>query len=351
MTRTLLLSLSPSRVFVGLVFLLSSLLVPILSQTTCGTTPIDLSTPGTAPLAVSVTGSTGFSYLTALTDGNTNTASYATQPIVTSGVTCAAPAWVKMDLGTLRVITSITLWHYYPDRRNCGQTLEISDTGVFGGEQVSILNTGSDYGPTEYSDGNTYPVNNVVGRYIRHFIGPSNSETAQVRLLEMKVMGYPCSSSSDLNLPTAPPTQTQTQCGSSPIDLTTNQNLLITGSPQFSYLRSLINGVTDAALHSTQVFSPTFIPLTATCSSPYFVTIDLGTLRVITSITVWHYYSDRRYCGQTLEISDTGAFNNEQVYVMNSGSGYGPSEYSDGNTYSVNNVVGRYIRHLVGPSS
>jgi hypothetical protein len=317
-----------------------TLLCTVVSQPTssptlsCGLTAVDLTT--NKNLAIDAT--SGFTNLAALTNGVTNASLWKSLPYLDSA-TCSNPSFVTIDLGSLKVITSITVWHYYLDtRRYCGQTLEISSTGVFGGEQTYIMYTGTSYGPSEYSDGNTYSVSNVLGRYVKHKVG-SNTFNPGVHILEMKVMGYPCSSLVDL------PTPSSTACGDTPVDLTTNKNLLVTGSPELSYLRTLIDGITDSSLYSTQTnpFS------TATCASPYFVTIDLGEVRIISSVTVWHYYTDgRAYCGQTIELSLTGEFNSEQTFLYDTGTGYGPAETSSGNTVAANKVPARYVRHKVG---
>ena len=52
------------------------------------------------------------------------------------------------------------------------------------------------------------------------------------------------------------------------------------------------------------------------CSDQRFVTVDLGQFYEVGEIQLWNYYGDkRRYCGQALVVSNTGAYAGEQVVV------------------------------------
>jgi hypothetical protein len=85
-------------------------------------------------------------------------------------------------------------------------------------------------------------------------------------------------------------------------------------------------------------------------------------------VTIWHYYgNDRAYCSQKVAISDTGEFSGEETVVMDTGTcsgwctypitctnaeagdctpdNYGPTETADGNQFTWEPVVGRYVRH------
>ena len=49
-----------------------------------------------------------------------------------------------------------------------------------------------------------------------------------------------------------------------------------------------------------------------TCVESAYMTVDLGTQKEITGVTIWHYYgNDRAYCNQKLALSKTGVFGGE----------------------------------------
>lgn len=75
-----------------------------------------------------------------------------------------------------------------------------------------------------------------------------------------------------------------------------------------------------------------------------YVTVDLGSEYVVTSVTLWHYYADvRQYCSQSLLLSTTGAFAGEEVQVYSTGTGYGPVETAEGHTINFNATTARCV--------
>eukprot|EP01047_Picozoa_sp_COSAG01_P017021 COSAG01_NODE_889_length_12914_cov_3.351775_1_plen_4223_part_10 len=82
------------------------------------------------------------------------------------------------------------------------------------------------------------------------------------------------------------------------------------------------------------------------CSKPLYVTVDLGSIQIVEYATVWNYYADkRRYCGQKLALSLTGAFTGEELVVMDDKGAYGPVETAAGRTTAFRPIRTRYARY------
>ena len=83
------------------------------------------------------------------------------------------------------------------------------------------------------------------------------------------------------------------------------------------------------------------------CADSKYVTIDLGAYYTVGAVTIWNYYADnRKYCGQKLATSTTGVFGSlDAKVVMNTGTKYGPMETVNGNTYTFQPRLARYVRY------
>ena len=82
------------------------------------------------------------------------------------------------------------------------------------------------------------------------------------------------------------------------------------------------------------------------CEERLYITIDLGAVYTINSVTVWHYSGDtRRYCGQKVAISSTGDFTGEETTVYDTGSDFGDVEQDGGFVMEFPATTGRFIRH------
>jgi hypothetical protein len=112
--------------------------------------------------------------------------------------------YVDLDMGALHSVTSVTVWHYYVDvRKYFRQTIEISETGAFSGEQVYLYNVPE--GPVETAAGNTVIASPAIrGRYIRHRCG-RNSVNTWINIIEIEVNGRPTG-----NVPTITPSSSPT---------------------------------------------------------------------------------------------------------------------------------------------
>lgn len=61
------------------------------------------------------------------------------------------------------------------------------------------------------------------------------------------------------------------------------------------------------------------------------------------SVTVWKYWLDsRRYCGQRIAVSTTGAFTGEETDIHNAGLVAGDTETANGLNVTAHGVTGRY---------
>lgn len=99
------------------------------------------------------------------------------------------PAWVQLDLQSPHFIGDVTVWHYYADgRRYCKQSIKVSMTGEFSGEEETLWDTKGGWGDPETAAGNTVSAGGTRARYVRHYSGGSSANPG-VHFLEMQVRG------------------------------------------------------------------------------------------------------------------------------------------------------------------
>jgi hypothetical protein len=266
-----------------------------------------------------------------LVDGVHTPAEYVNSP-AGGPVECSdEPLYVTLDLGGLHSIDGVTVWHYYGDTRAyCGQKIAISTTGDFGGEEVVVYDTGSDYGPPETVNGNAFHFTPTTGRYVRHWCARSTAN-AYVHFLEIDVYG-----DERVQIPVT--------------DVRLDVGAAVTLGPGVTAANgaaTLVDGVHTPAEWSN---SPT--GGVVDCSESLFVTIDIGAVHNVNGVTLWHYYGDTRaYCGQKLALSATGTFGGEEQVVFNTGEEFGPPEAIDGNSVVFESVAARYVRHWCSRST
>ena len=77
------------------------------------------------------------------------------KPYQSSGGACSDKTFVTLDLGDLHAIGAVTLINYFGDgRRSQCQSLALSVTGEFGGEEKVVWQTkGSEWGPVQTKEG------------------------------------------------------------------------------------------------------------------------------------------------------------------------------------------------------
>ena len=109
----------------------------------------------------------------------------------------------------------------------------------------------------------------------------------------------------------------------------------------------LVNGLIESS-----EWTQTPSGVAASCSDQLYVTVDLETTVMISSVSIWHYYGDqRRYCGQKVAVSATGEFRGEETVVYNTGLSYGPPETPTGHVIDMTAIPGRFIRHWCSRST
>eukprot|EP01047_Picozoa_sp_COSAG01_P070535 COSAG01_NODE_10717_length_2095_cov_6.519539_1_plen_652_part_01 len=116
----------------------------------------------------------------------------------------------------------------------------------------------------------------------------------------------------------------------------------VTSPNSFTYID--MNTAPETYTQAPQGISPN-------CNKPLHVTVDLGGVYVVTSITVWNRYGDgRRICGQKLALSTVGVFAGEEAVVMDSQGAYGKKETAAGSHYAFTPQRARYVRHWMSRS-
>jgi len=237
---------------------------------------------------------------------------------------CSQTAYATIDLGQVVSISEVRVWQYYGDARSyCNQKLELSLNGYFGGEQVTTYNTGPSFSSyIESSTGNVVASNPAgVFRYVRYYSSKSNRNNG-VHMAEISVLGFPAP------LPNL--------AAGKPVTLSSPSTNGASYNPA-----SVTDGITEP---SVWVTSATWdVP---DCSQSRYVTIDLGAPASIEAVRVWQYHGDiRKYCGQKLEFSLTGAFNGEQTPTWNTGTATAGFETQQG-TIMTSSPVGpfRFVR-------
>ena len=241
---------------------------------------------------------------------------------------CADSRYVEIDLKDWYELHAIRVWNYYGDtRRYCGQKLELSTSGQFAkGDTTTVMNTGTKWGPTEKKAGNLYKFKPTVARFVRYYSSRSN-KNAGVHMVEIDVLGMPSPMPHVIYKP-----------------LDQMKGVTVTKGP------GMVGGITKRLIdmnHSPGSWRTSPYGSSKGCTDSRYVTIDLGNYYTVQSVRVWNYYGDtgRRYCGQKLQVSSTGAFGKEAKTVMNHGTKYGPVENQGGNLYKFKPTVARYVRY------
>jgi hypothetical protein len=84
------------------------------------------------------------------------------------------------------------------------------------------------------------------------------------------------------------------------------------------------------------------------CANPRQVTVDLGAYYSVAGVTIFNYIGEpaRKYCGQKLVISASGAFEGEETAVWDPTEKWGPEETADGHTHVFSPQVARHVRYF-----
>jgi hypothetical protein len=77
------------------------------------------------------------------------------------------PSWVQIDLGEVRSVSKVILWHF-PRRTFHGNRLLLSATGDFAGEEHVVFDSDRDGEYAEDEDGRQITFDSVKARYVRN---------------------------------------------------------------------------------------------------------------------------------------------------------------------------------------
>ncbi len=98
-------------------------------------------------------------------------------------------AWVQVDLGEVRKLGNIRIWHYYRDGRSYrGNRLCVSTTGKFAGEETVIFDSAKDGEYRETKDGKLFTFKPADARYIRNYLA-DNTSNRSTQWMEIQAFG------------------------------------------------------------------------------------------------------------------------------------------------------------------
>ena len=138
----------------------------------------------------SVNGPGVYNEPTAFVDGDHSPNEWTVSPTADLNSCTDGSRYVTVDLGSVQLLTSLVVWHYYADvRQYCSQKLLLSVTGEFAGEEISVYDTGTGYGPVETAEGHLHMFNATSARYVRHHCGRSTQNTG-IHFMELDVYGF-----------------------------------------------------------------------------------------------------------------------------------------------------------------
>jgi hypothetical protein len=101
----------------------------------------------------------------------------------------ANSGWVQVDLGEVRELGNIRVWHYYRDGRSYKDNrLSVSTTGKFAGEETVVFDAGKDGAYSESKDGKLFTFKPANARYIRNSLG-RNSSNKSTQWMEIEAYG------------------------------------------------------------------------------------------------------------------------------------------------------------------
>ena len=98
-------------------------------------------------------------------------------------------AWVQVDLGEVRKLGNIRMWHYYRDGRSyANNRLSVSVTGKFAGEETVVFDSAKDGACRETKYGRLCTFKPVDARYIRNSLS-KNSSNHSTQWMEIQAYG------------------------------------------------------------------------------------------------------------------------------------------------------------------
>lgn len=117
-------------------------------------------------------------------------------PLVTDGILGGhlghgvdGQAWVQVDLGEVRKLGTIRVWHYFRDGRAYkGNRLAVSATGKFAGEETVIFDSDKDGTYRETAEGRLFAFKPVEARYVRNWLS-DNTSNRSTQWVEIEACG------------------------------------------------------------------------------------------------------------------------------------------------------------------
>ncbi len=101
----------------------------------------------------------------------------------------AGAVWVQVDLGQVRTLGALRVWHYYRDGRAYkGNRLAVSATGKFAGEETVIFDSDKQGTYRETSAGRLFTFKPVQARYIRNALR-DNTSNRSTQWIEIEAYG------------------------------------------------------------------------------------------------------------------------------------------------------------------
>jgi len=98
-------------------------------------------------------------------------------------------AWAQVDLGEVRKLGNIRVWHYYRDGRSyIDNRLAVSATGKFAGEETVIFDSAKDGAYRETKGGKLFTFKPVDARYIRNSLS-KNTANQSTQWVEIEAYG------------------------------------------------------------------------------------------------------------------------------------------------------------------
>ncbi|MDP6545659.1 MAG: hypothetical protein QGH60_16875 [Phycisphaerae bacterium] len=98
-------------------------------------------------------------------------------------------AWAQVDLGEIRKLGNIRVWHYYRDGRSyLNNRLTVSATGKFAGEETVIFDSAKTAAYRETKDGKLFTFKPVDARYIRNTLS-KNTANPSTQWIEIEAYG------------------------------------------------------------------------------------------------------------------------------------------------------------------
>ena len=105
--------------------------------------------------------------------------------------TCAQSHWIQLDLGKDFLVGRIHRWFYFSDRAYCNQKIELSQTGIFAGEEhvAFTCDTYAQCG-NESVHGRVIDFESEQARFVRYYVSRNSLDAGVGHFTEIEVYGW-----------------------------------------------------------------------------------------------------------------------------------------------------------------